>query len=253
MRRIYLAILGLIMLAAPAVASDGKQAAARALEAAQTLQRDAAQAVAAGKRLDIKAAATSEQLRRVFDTKSFAELPAIAPADMPWIIDWLDAVRSAQFTLLYFGADPKRPVQLDQSALARNVKDYEDEIAIAITFMQRLFPRALETAHEFMETLPEEQRKSEVRLDGMVKMIDGYLENIKGALGFAADSATKPANARMIAAAVRNASDLWIELADADARKEFVQLAAAAQQATGDKETAAHFRAIGAALKAAKS
>jgi hypothetical protein len=252
MRRIYLAILGLMLLALPAAASDGRHAAARAVASAQALQHQAAQAAAAGKRLDLTVAPASEHLRRIFDAKTFSELPPVAASDMPWITDWLGAARTTNYTLLYFGADPKRPMQLEPAAFARNVQEYEDQIAIAITFQQRLFPRALETAHAFLESLPQQDR-TPVRLEGLAKMVDGYLESVRGALGFAADSTTKPANARMIAAAVRKSAEIWITFTEADTRKPFIDLLTAAQQQIKDKETAQHFRAIQAALEAAKS
>lgn len=252
MRRSCVAILGLMLFAVPAAASDGKMAAARAVGAAHALQQQAAQAAAAGRRLDLTAAPASEHLRRIFDTKRFAELPPVAPSDMPWITDWLGAARTTNYTLLYFGADPKRPLQLEPAAFARNVHEYEDQIAVAITFQQRLFPRALETAFGFLETLPEQDR-TPVRLEGLRKMVDGYLDSVRGALGFAADSTTKPANARTIMVAVRESVEIWITFVEPDARKNFIALATAGQQQTKDKETAEHFRAIQAALEAAKS
>ena len=252
MRRIYFALLGLMLLAAPAAAGDGKQAAARALAAAQALEQQAAQASAAGKRLDFTRAPASEHLRRVFDIKSLSELPPAAATDMPWIIDWLGAVRTANHALYNFGADPKRSPQLDPDALARNVREYEDQFAVAITFQQRFFPRALDSVFEFLQTLPEADR-TPVRIEGVKKMAVGYLDAAKGALCVAADSTIKPANARMIAAAVRESAELLAEMTEGDMRKEFVTLLITGQQQIKDKETADHFRAIQAALEAAKS
>jgi hypothetical protein len=252
MRRMFGAFLGLMLLVAPAAASDGKQVAARAVAAAEALQQQAAQAVAAGKRLDLTVAPASEHLRRVFDATSFAELPPAAASDMPWIIDWIGAVSTTNHTLYEFGADPKRPTQLGLAVLARNVREYEDQIAIAVTFQQRLFPRVLETANDFLESLSDAER-TPVRLQGLAKMVGGYLDSVKGALCIAADSNIKPANARMIVAAAHESTEIWIELIDEDARKQFIALVTAAQQQTKDKETAEHFRAIRAALEAAKS
>src|SRR4051794_24544571 len=99
MRTIYTALLGLMLLAAPAAASDGKEAAARALEAAQALKRHAVRVSAAGKRLDLTVGPASEHFRRVYDAKSFAELPPAAASDMAWIVDWLGAVSTANHAL----------------------------------------------------------------------------------------------------------------------------------------------------------
>jgi hypothetical protein len=52
MRRVRSAIVGLMLLAAPAAASDGRQAASAAAEAARALQQQAIQIATAGKRLE---------------------------------------------------------------------------------------------------------------------------------------------------------------------------------------------------------
>jgi len=253
MRRICSAIVGLMLLAAPAVASDVRQAATAASEAARALQQQAVQIAASGGRLDMTAAPASENLRRILDTRSFDELPDISAADMAWLIDWLVAVRTANYTLLYFGADPKQPTRLDPAALARNVKQYEDELARMMVFSQKLIPRALATAREFMETLPEKERNSKVRLDGFAQMMTGYMESVEGALGFAAADETKAANVRLIAAALRDSAPIWIELATPDLRKRFAGIVTAARGKTRDKDASEHLRAIDAALASAKS
>ena len=253
MRRICSAIVGLMLLVAPAVASEGRQAATAAAEAARALQQQALQTAASGGRIDMTAAPASENLRRILDAQSFDELPDISAADMAWLIDWLIAVRTTNYTLLYFGADPKQPTRLDQAALARNVNQYEDELARVMAFSQKLFPRVLATAQEFMETLPEKERNSKVRLDGLTQMMTGYMESVEGALGFVAADDTKAANVRLIAAALRDSAPIWIELATPDLRKRFAGIVTAARGKTRDKDTSKYLRAIDAALASAKS
>jgi hypothetical protein len=252
MRRIFLTIAGLMLLAAPAAASDGKEAAARAVAAAQALKLEASQAAAAGKRLDFTKGPASEHLNRIFDSKAFAGLPPAGAADMPWMLDWLGAVSTTNHTLMDFGSDPKSTTQPDFTVIARNLRDYEDQITIAMAFQQRLFPRVLESGYEFLASLPEAER-TPVRLKGLEKVMASYLDTIKGAICFAGDSTIKPANARMVAAAVRELADTWIELTEDDIRKQFVDLVTAALQGTKDEEIAQHFRAIQGALGAAKS
>jgi hypothetical protein len=253
MRRICLAIVGLMLLAAPAAASDGKESAARAVTAAEALKEQAAQAAAAGKRLDFTSGPASEHLNRIFDSKAFAELPPVAESDMPWMLDWLGAVSTTNHTLMDFGSDPKRTTQEpDLAVITRNLRDYEDQITIAMAFQQGFFPRMLESGYEFLASLPEAER-TPVRLNGLAGVMASYLDTIKGAICFASDSTTKPANARMIAAAVRDATDTWIELTEDDSRKQFIGLVTTALQGMKDKETAQHFRAIQAALEAVKS
>src|ERR1044072_3001820 len=252
MRRFAVAILGLMLLAAPAAASDGMQAAARATKAAQAFQQHAQQIAATGKRLDFTAGPASEHFRRVFDVKAFAELPPAAASDMQWITDWMGAVSIANHALYEFGADMTRTKQLDLAVLARNVQDYEDQMTAAMIFQQKLSPRVVETGYEFLASLPETER-TEVRLKGLAKMVTGYLETIRGSICFAGDTTINPTNARMIAAAVHASIDVWSEYVEDDMRKEFVGVLIAAQQQTKDKDTAAHFRAIQGALEAAKS
>jgi hypothetical protein len=254
MRRICSAIVGLLLLAAPAAAaSDGRQAATAAAEAARALQQQAVRIAASGGRLDMTAGPAAENLRRVLDTKSFDELPPLSAADMPWIIDWLVAVRTTYFTIFYFGADPQQPMKLSAEQPERNVNQYEDEIARLVVFSQKLFPRVLATGQAFFETLPEKERNSKVRLEGFAKMITGYLESVEGALGFAAADGTKPANVRIIAAALRENAPVWIEMAGPDIRKRFAGFLKIARSKAGEAETADHFRAIEAALASAKS
>lgn len=252
MRRIFVAIVGLMLLAAPAAASNGKEAAARAMEAAQALKQQAVEAAAAGRRLDFANGPASENLGRIFDTKAFAALPPAAATDMEWMLDWTGAVSMTNHTLMDFGADPKHTTQPDLAVITRNVHDYEDQITVAVVFQQGLFPRLLESSFAFLSSLPEKER-TPVRLKGAEAMVENYLKNVSSALCFAGDTTLKPANARLIVAAVRAAADTWIEWTDDDTRKEFVALVTAGQQQTKDTETAAHFRAIEAALKAAKS
>src|SRR5581483_7608636 len=127
MHRIFGALVGLTLFAAPAAAGDGKQAAAQAVEAAQGLQHYAAEVAAAGGRMDFVHGPGAAYLQRVFDQASFASLPASAKsdqtsdptADLAWLMDWFGAVQSVNNTILYFGADPKRLTTLSQEQIGR--------------------------------------------------------------------------------------------------------------------------------------
>ena len=252
MRQITSAVVALMFLAAPAAASDGRHDATAAAEAARALQQQAVQAVGSGKRLDMTTSPASENLRRVLNTKSIDELPPISATDTAWLVDWLGAVRSTTFTLVYFGADPARPLNLAPDKLQQNVTQYEDEITRVMVFSQKLFPRAIATTQVFLDSLPEKERTSKVRLDGRARMVMGYMESIEGALAFVAATDTKPANVRLIAAALRDSAATWTEMAEPDLRKRFSGFVTAARMRTKDRETSEHLRAIESAL-AAKS
>jgi hypothetical protein len=253
MRRIYSALVALMLLAAPAAASDGRQTAAAAADAARALRQQAAQIAASGGLLDMTAADASENLRRILDTKSFDELPPVSAADMPWLLDWLGAVRDVNYVFVYSGADPQQPTRLAPEQLQRNVTQYEDEIARVMVFSQKFFPRVIKTVRAFIADLPEAERTSKVRLDGLTKMMSGYLESVEGALIFTASDGTKPANVRMISAALRDSASVWAEVARPDVRKRFAGLIAVARARTKDTATSEHLRAIEGALAAAKS
>jgi hypothetical protein len=242
-----------MLLVLPAAASDGVQTAAAAAEAARALQQQATEAVAAGRRLDMRSEAATESLRRILDNKSFDELPPMSAADMPWVVDWLGAVRNIHFTLLYFGADPRAPLQLSPAQMERNVSEYEDEVTRVMAFSQKFFPRVVATAQAFFETLPEKERANKVRLEGFARMMRGYMESVEGSLTFVSSEGTKVANVRQLAAALRESAPAWSAIATPELRTRFAGLAAVARGKTKDKETSDSLRAIEAALSAAKS
>jgi len=252
MRHIYGALLGLMLLAAPAAASDGKQLAAQAVDAARTLKQQAVRAAAAGERLELKRGPASELFGRIFDIKGFDDLPPMSASDMEWIVDWLGAVRDANYAMLYFGANLKTPLTLTPAAMERNVKQYEDELATATVFQQKMFPRMLETGVAFLESLSEKER-TPIRQEGFEKALNGYVESVTGALCFAAAADTKPENARAIMAVLHETAEIWATLSSPEARKNLSQMATAARKTVKDKEAAEHLLAIQAALDATKS
>jgi hypothetical protein len=253
MRRIVAALVGVMLFTLPAAASDGRQVATAAAEAARALQQEATEAAAAGRRLDMRSPSAAENLGRIIDAKSFDELPPVAAADMPWLLDWLGAVRNIHFTLLYFGADPRTPTQLAPSEMERNVMDHEDEVARVMAFSQKFFPRVVGTVKAFFETLPEKERANKVRLDGFARMMRGYMESVEGSLMFVSSDGAKTANMRLLAAALRDNVAAWIAVASPEMRTRFAGLAATARTRTTDKEIDDSLRAIEAALGAAKS
>jgi len=233
-----------MLLAAPAGASDGKQAAAQATEAARGLQQYAADTAAAGQRMDFAKGAGADYFQRVFDQTSFAALPAPTAADMPWLLDWFGAVRTANHTLLSFGADPKQLAAIPPEQIARNIADYEDQFAAATAFLHRMFPRVMATALDFMKTLPEDQRNSAVRQDGLKKMRAGYVEAVEGSLTFIAAGDVKPQNIRTITEALRENADTWSRLVPPADRGRLAKLIATARDKAGDAPSAENLRAV---------
>jgi hypothetical protein len=244
MHRIVSAVVGLILLAAPAAASDGKEAAAQAAEAARGLQQYAAEVAAAGNRIDFAKGPAADYFQRVFDQASFAGLPAPAAADMPWLMEWFGAVRNANYTILYFGADPKRLAALSQEQIARNLADYEDQFAAATAFMHKMFPRVMTTALDFMNALPERDRNSPVRQEGLGKMRNGYVEAVEGSLTFLAAGGAKTQNIRTITAALRENAETWSKLVAPADRGRLAKLIAMARDKAGDDQSSENLRAM---------
>lgn len=244
MRHIFGAFLGLMLLAAPAGASDGKQAAAQAAEAARGLQQYATEAAAAGRRMDLGKGPGADYFRRVFDQASFATLPAPTASDMPWLLDWFGAVRTANHTILSFGADPKQLAALPPEQIARNLAEYEDQFAAATAFLHRMFPRVMATALDFMKTLPESERNAPVRQDGLNKMRAGYVEAVEGSLTFIAAGDVKPDNIRAITAALRDNAGTWSRLVPPADRGRLAKLIATARDRAGDQPSAENLRAV---------
>lgn len=248
MRPMFSALAGLLLLAAPAWASDGKQAAVSATQAARALQQHAADTAAAGARIDYTRAPAADYFQRVFDLKAFAELTAVSAADMPWLLDWFGAVRMTNSTLLYFGADPRRPAELTPEKMEQNLSQYEDQFAAATAFSLRMFPRVMKTAQAFFDSLSDEDRKSPVRQDGFLKMRQGYVESVEGSLIFLAAGGSKPANVRMITATLRETASAWAALVARADRPRLAHLIATARDKAGDEQAADNLRAVQLAL-----
>jgi len=244
MHRIIGAFIGLMLLAGPAAAGDGKQAAARAVEAAQGLQRYAAEVAAAGGRMDLAKGPAAEYLERVFDQASLASLAAPAPSDLPWVMDWFWAVNSANSAILYFGADPTRIAELAQEQIARNVNDYEDQLTTGTVFLHKMFPRLLTSALDFLNALPEQERNSPVRQDGLGKIRNAYLKTVEGSLTFVASEGAKAQTIRAITTALRENAATWARLVQPEQRGRLARLITTARDKAPDAQSSDNLRAM---------
>lgn len=254
MHRLAGALIGLVLLVAPAAADDGKQAAAAAVEAAQVLQRYATEVAAAGGHLDFAKGPGAEYLQRVFDSAIFASLPAPATSDLKsdpsWLIDWFGAVRSANNTILYFGTDPKQLTTLSQEQIARNIAEYEDQFTTATVFVHKMFPRVMTTVVDFVNALPEKERTAKARQDGLAKMRTGYVEAVEGSLTFLAAGGAKAQNIRAITNALHDNAGVWSKLATPQDRGRLAKLIAAARDKAPDEQSSGNLRAMLGTLEA---
>jgi len=124
MHRIIGAVTALTLLAAPAAASDAKQAVAQALEAAQA---------------------------------GFASPPVAA--DAPWLADWFGAARNVNCAILSFGADPKRITKLPREEIGRSLVDYQDRFVTAAMFVHKMVPRLITSGLDAINALPGTERR----------------------------------------------------------------------------------------------
>jgi len=141
---------------------------------------------------------------------------------------------------LYFGIAPPADLIADQAAIKRNATDYEDQEAVALSFIIRISARVIQASFLFME-----------QPAGFTKARAGSAETMLGALVTIAQG-MKPANARLLSAAIRDTSDAWAASILPGDRPTILDMLAKASDASKDDETRKNLAALGAALADAK-
>jgi hypothetical protein len=203
-----------------------------------------------GGRPDFTAPPASEQFNRLFDPGQLAALPPPKASDVPWLMDWTATANGIAKAILYFGVTPPADAAADAAAIKRNMTDYEDQQAVAMSFMVRIQARDMQALSLFMDQLPPEQR-APVRLAGYDKARVGSAESVLGALVTIAQG-LKPANARMMSAAIRDTGDVWVKDILPGDRPTILAMAAKAEAAAKDNETTKNLAAFSEALARAK-
>src|SRR5262249_12957910 len=175
-------------------------------------------------------------------------LPPPKASDLLWLLDWTIAADGAFKSILYFGIAPPADPVADQAAIKRNAMDYEDQEAVASSFMIRISARVIQASFLLLE---QPAQRTPVRLEGFTKARAGSAETMLGALVTVAQG-MKPANARLLSAAIRDTSDTWaVGILPAD-RPTILDMLAKASDASKDDETRKNLAALGAALADAK-
>jgi hypothetical protein len=201
-------------------------------------------------RPDFSRPPVSDLFARIFDLRESAALPLIKASDLPWLLDWTITADGAFKSMLYFGiAPPVDPIS-HQAAIRRNATDYEDQEAVALSFMIRISARVIQASFLFIEQLTPAQRTTG-RLEGFTKARAGSAETMLGALVTIAQG-MKPANARLLSAAIRDTSDTWAAGILPGDRPTILDMLAKASDASKDDETRKNLAALGAALADAK-
>jgi hypothetical protein len=201
--RIFLVLLAL---ASPALAQDGARDTAVAREAAQAFRVYVEGVTKQNGRPDLTRPEVAALLDRIFDLDALNALPAAQGSDIVWLLDWMDAANSALKLFTRYAAIPGP--QLDLVAIQRNFTEYEDQYAAAMNFMIRGFAREAVSSNLFMTGLAPEQR-TRVREEGLARMRSSAAEFILEAICSVVEGGGKPANARLVAAAVRDTREVW--------------------------------------------
>jgi hypothetical protein len=225
-------LLLLVALFTPALGEDGSRVAARGEDAAKALQLYLDGVASSGQRPDYTKPPAADLFLQVFDLEQLTALPPPEASDMSWVVDWLDAVKDTYKRVMFFGAtlDPKP----DLVAIGHNMEAYEDQYAAAMTFMLRLLSREAATAFLFTDQLTPEERTAirEAGFHGFrvsgAQMLDNAIPPIAAGM--------RPANARLITAAMRDTRDVWAKFILPDDRPRIITLLTRAQHAVNDDE-----------------
>lgn len=238
----------LLALALVAPAQAAPPPAAQALKAAQALQRYVDGMNASGGWPDYTRPPASDLFRQLFDVDALEALPRPQPNDLPWLLEWSRTASAASKAILMHGIKPGSSPDL--AAVAQNVERYEDQYCAAADFLIRVGAREMTALASFVERLPPEQH-TPVRAAGIVKAKAGAAEMIAGFL-VSASGGVKPANARMVTAALRDTRNVWAQFLAPDARPRILALVAQATQRMTDDEAKRDLASFAAALDAAE-
>jgi hypothetical protein len=118
----------------------------------------------------------------------------------------MDAANATIKLFTRYGSKPGP--QPDLAALQRNMTEYEDQYAAAMNFMIRGLAREAVSSRMFWAGLAPEQR-TRVREEGLAGLRRASAEIILATICSAVQNGGKPANARLVAAAIRDTREVW--------------------------------------------
>jgi hypothetical protein len=241
-------LLLLAALVAPAHSQDGPSDAATAQNAAQALGIYLDGVLKAGGEPNFIKPPAADLFRHIFDVAALKALPPAKADDIRWLLQWGAAVDQSYKRIILFGLRPGEPI--DQLVMRRNMTEYEDQCATAMSFLIRFEARQATTLTLFLDRLPAEQR-TRARAAGLQQARSGAAQTITGAITAMAEG-MKPGNARLIAGALRDSRDIWAGYIMPDDRTRIAKLIADTQAAVKDRETQKNLAAFADALAAAK-
>jgi hypothetical protein len=199
-------LLVLLALASPALAEDGARDAAAARDAAQAFRVYVEGVTKKGERPDLTRPEVAALFGRIYDLGALNALPPVQGDDILWLPDWMDAANATVKLFTRYGSKPGP--QPDLAALQRNMTEYEDQYAAAMNFMIRGLAREAVSSRMFWAGLAPEQR-TRVREEGLAGLRRASAEIILATICSAVQNGGKPANARLVAAAIRDTREVW--------------------------------------------
>ena len=241
-------LLLLAALAAPAYGQDGPSDAATAQNAAQAFGIYLDGVLKAGGEPDFTKPPAADLFRHIFDVAALNALPPAKADDISWLLQWGAAVDQSYKRIILYGLQPGQPI--DQLVMRRNMSEYQDQCAMAMGFLIRFEARQATTLTLFLDQLPAEQR-TPARAAGLQQARSGSAQTITGAIT-AMTQGMKPANARMIADALRDTRDTWATYLMPDDRSRIAKLIADTPATVKDREAQKNLAAFAGALAATK-
>jgi hypothetical protein len=241
-------LLVLLALVSPALSQDGPSDAATAQNAAQAFGVYLDGVLKSGGEPNFTKPPAADLFRHIFDVAALKALPPAKAGDISWLLQWGAAVDQSYRRIILYGLQPGQPV--DQLVMRRNMGEYEDQCAAALSFLLRFEARQATTLTLFLDQLPAEQR-TPTRAAGLQQARSGSAQTISGAIT-AMTQGMKPANARLIAGALRDTRDTWATYLMPDDRTKIANMLADTPAAVKDRETQKNLTAFAGALNAAK-
>jgi hypothetical protein len=201
-------LLLLLAFASPGFAQDGIHELTAARDAAKAFKVYIDGAAKKGQRPDLTRPDVAAMLGHVYDLAALAALPPPEASDMNWLPDWFDAANQTAKLFTFYGVKPGP--EPDFPAIGRNMTEYGDQYATAVNFMIRAMAREAVAMPMFWNELPPEHR-TRIRAEGIAGVRKNSALFILSTVCAAIQGASKPANARLVAAALRDTRGVWAD------------------------------------------
>jgi hypothetical protein len=187
----------------------------------------------------------SDLLSRIFDFGKLAALPAPSAGEFPWLAAWAEAANQAADAVFFFGFTPPANLfdaisEADRATLQRNNVEFEDQEVLALTFMVRIAAREAQTM--FLQRM---------FFFDITDRTAGVIQNALRMFTSDLKPTLKPANERLLSAAIGDTADVWVKDTPPSERL-YVTIQAAKAQSTVKDDTAKQNLAVfSAAMEAA--